>query len=449
MPVLKENCPGPDDKAIPFGFPLWVPDQDLGIGTRRFKAVQRVFTVEQQCAIRILGELRATGMRELHELERALAADSVIGPRLDHDVSSSGGGGQTWQAGPMVQMLVDRVIESADGLELAFALRDRMTSQWAETLRRPSDRMMVIVALYEFVAEAAPVQLAPGLEIDVLSDEEIAAALTLGAGRSGMQIDERTISRTYGVRCAFESRLFVGGVPQAQSEPEMAVRTQARERAELVLLALRLFKQGRVSSSGTFECTISPGGEVSAASGSFGSLFGWHAGDPYVLEAKDDDAFRKLWSALEKCHERPVIADALRRFSFAAERTLPDDKIIDLLIAAEILFFSDISKSDRGEFRFRLSTRVALLLDKTAEERHRIAKFMRHSYDARSGIVHGGDPGDDNLRSLEGHRVSATDCAHDLEELLRCSLQAAIVRLAGGEGFPPNWEELMFAGPRK
>jgi hypothetical protein len=69
---------------------------------------------------------------------------------------------------------------------------------------------------------------------------------------------------------------------------------------------------------------------------------------------------------------------------------------------------------------------------------------MRHAYDARSGIVHGGNPGDDNLRALDGKRVSATECASALEGVLRRALQLAIVRLAGGEPFPPDWEELMY-----
>jgi hypothetical protein len=308
--------------------------------------------------------------------------------------------------------------------------------------------MMVIVALHEFRAEAPPFALTPGLEVDVLTNEEVAAALALGAGLKGFSIDERMVSTTFGIRSFFESQLYVGGVPPTESEREMAVRDRAREHAERVLLALRLFKAGRVSSSGTFEYVISAGDEVSPASGSFGWSFGWHAGDPYVLEAQDHEPFHKLWSELEKVHERPVLAGALRRFTFAVDRSLPEDKIVDLVIAAESLFFYDIEPPDRGEYRFRLSTRVALLLGKSRDERMQIAKFMRHAYDARSGIVHGGDPGEKNLRALNGDRASTTECASVLEELLRRALHVAISRLADGGKFPPasaEWEELMFA----
>jgi hypothetical protein len=106
MPLLKEKCPGGNDQPLELpGPPGWIPELDMALGTRRYKAVPMFFTAEHQCAARMLGELRAAGMRPLAQLERALAADPTIGPRLDHEVSSSGAGGQTWQGPSMVQLL--------------------------------------------------------------------------------------------------------------------------------------------------------------------------------------------------------------------------------------------------------------------------------------------------------------------------------------------------------
>jgi hypothetical protein len=68
---------------------------------------------------------------------------------------------------------------------------------------------------------------------------------------------------------------------------------------------------------------------------------------------------------------------------------------------------------------------------------------MRHAY-ARSRIVHVGDPGEKNLRSLDGKRVSAAECASALEDVMRRALQLAIVRLAADEPFPPAWDDLMY-----
>jgi len=50
---------------------------------------------------------------------------------------------------------------------------------------------------------------------------------------------------------------------------------------------------------------------------------------------------------------------ALRRFNFAAERTLPEDAIVDLMIAAETLFLSEAAPVDRGELRYRGSDGVS------------------------------------------------------------------------------------------
>jgi hypothetical protein len=90
----------------------------MGPGMRRYRAEPKFLTAEQQCGVRILGELRATGMRPLAQLEHALEADPVIGPRLDHAVSSSGAGGPTWQAPSMVLLLVDQAIDRAVGFDL-------------------------------------------------------------------------------------------------------------------------------------------------------------------------------------------------------------------------------------------------------------------------------------------------------------------------------------------
>jgi hypothetical protein len=228
LPTLAENCPGPDDAPpLPLaGFVNWVPDDDRRIG--RYKAVPRVFSVEQYAA-RMLGVLRAEGMTELAELESALASDPIIGPRLDQNVTSTGAGGQNWQPGSLVQMFVDRVLDEADGFDIPSGTREKLIAEWAEQLRRPVDRVVVIVALSEFRADDPPVDLASDLQIDLLRDDEISAALRMNAGRAGMALDERWVSPTFGIRSFYESRLYIGDIPPESSEEETALRTRARE----------------------------------------------------------------------------------------------------------------------------------------------------------------------------------------------------------------------------
>lgn len=68
-------------------------------------------------------------------------------------------------------------------------------------------------------------------------------------------------------------------------------------------------------------------------------------------------------------------------------RTKPEEKLIDLVIALEILF----SPAKEGELRFRIAQRAAILLGKTADDRISIKDFLVDIYDTRSGLVHAGE----------------------------------------------------------
>jgi Apea-like HEPN len=445
MPILKKGGPGELDRPLPLpGWPRWILTHDLGRSTRRYAAIPRFLTAEHQCAVRILGELRTSGMQSLADLDRTLAADPIVGPRLNHPVSSSGAGGQTWQGPSLIVWLVDHAITQAGGFDFPASTRDSLTTKWAEVLRRPSDLITVVVVLREFAAPSVPIVLKPGLVIDELNEEEIAAALMSGAGQGGLSLNERIVSTVFGIRSSCESRLFVDGVPPTEDQPEMDVRVDARQRAERVLLALRVFKAGRVGTSGSFEYTRSFDTPVSPVSWALGPFFGWHSGEPYVLTSEELPRFREFWSAFEEVHARPVISGALRRFSFAANRSLPDDEIVDLMIAAESLFLSETDEKFRGELRFRLATRAAFLLGTTPTERVQFFKFLGRAYDARSVIVHGGVLSHEGLRRLNGESGSVHEFADDLECVLRDALQRAIGLIMSDEPFPPDWVKLMF-----
>jgi hypothetical protein len=349
----------------------------------------------------------------------------------------------------MVQWLVDQAITRAGGFDLTASIRDSLTKNWAEALRRPSDPITIVLALTEFAAPTVPIRLESNLEIDELNEQEIGAALMSGAGLGGFLLDERTVSTVFGIRSSFESPLLVEGVPPANPNREAVTGADARKRADLVLLALRVFKAGRVSTSGSFEYTRSLDSPVSPVGWSLGHLFGWHPGDPYVLAEGELPRFLDFWAAFKKVHARPAISGALRRFSFAADRTLPDDEIVDLMIAAESLFLSEIDEKYRGELRFRLATRAASLLGPTLDERLRLFRFMGRAYDARSVIVHGGVPKQKDLRRVNGVSGSVHEFADDLEGVIRESLHRAIRLLASDEPFPPDWEKLMFEGPQE
>lgn len=82
--------------------------------------------------------------------------------------------------------------------------------------------------------------------------------------------------------------------------------------------------------------------------------------------------------------EMKFLQVAINRFSSAIENENSEDKIVDYVIALESLLLSS-----PGEASLRISARTAVLLGKNDDEREFLWKFMRQSYNLRSGIVHG------------------------------------------------------------
>jgi hypothetical protein len=97
---------------------------------------------------------------------------------------------------------------------------------------------------------------------------------------------------------------------------------------------------------------------------------------------------------------------------------------------------------------FRLSTRAGLFTDGPAEGRERALRFIHDAYKARSAIVHNGTFDESQLRNLNGQSATAAEFANDLQEVVRRALKKAVVSVASGETFPPDWNHLLFRRER-
>lgn len=142
-------------------------------------------------------------------------------------------------------------------------------------------------------------------------------------------------------------------------------------------------------------------------------------------------AFYKEYTALSQ-PDRDHLHIPLDRPNKAMRRAFPVDAAIDLGIALESLFLSDL-EDERGELSFRLRLRGARYLGKTPAERKRFNKHLRSLYSARSIAVHTGTLPEriDHLRVkglLEtGYEIAATT----LKAMIR-----------NGQ---PDWNEVVFS----
>jgi len=121
---------------------------------------------------------------------------------------------------------------------------------------------------------------------------------------------------------------------------------------------------------------------------------------------------------------------AMQRLNRAMRRQFPVDAAIDLGIALEALFLSDMDE-ERGEPTFRLRIRAARYLRSTKTDRDALFSLVGDLYGARSSAVHTG-------------RVSDQVGGRPIGDLLAegYSVAAGAIRRIIIEG-PPDWRQVM------
>ncbi|WP_232699429.1 HEPN domain-containing protein [Brevibacillus daliensis] len=113
-------------------------------------------------------------------------------------------------------------------------------------------------------------------------------------------------------------------------------------------------------------------------------------GPVFQFDPKTEDLFKKL---LQTDSAFPTVP--YRRFLHSLEKNSLEDELLDLWIALESLFVPDGKK---GEITYKVRMRIAYYLGETAEERKKIADFIKRSYNHRSEIVHSGKTLGDAIR---------------------------------------------------
>ena len=165
------------------------------------------------------------------------------------------------------------------------------------------------------------------------------------------------------------------------------------------------------------------------------------------LELLEDEVlhFIELWHLLEEGAAR--FSFSIHRFNLAFDRGLLADRIVDLIIAAESLFLSDLGVKDRGELRFRFALRASKFIEHPSYGEQDIFRVMRRAYDARSAIVHGGSPEETHLPDNPSANLPTFIDA--IEELVRLGLRKALSMKEDGKKMrqAEYWEALVFSRP--
>lgn len=378
-------------------------------------------------------------LREALMNDPSLAAqiDNLVGSpfhqsRVDFDLALEG-------------RLVAPMIEHTRNYEFVESLFASLVEPLVAALFSPTVERTQLVPLQGFVGLLGEFELGDGAVVRPLSDEELGMLNDWGVlpgAHSGFTIrlarsDQWCVAQTCGLPKRVGTRAPGVGLPTVPDTDDSADR---------LVCALLLTGPGPVSrgplvafdSPNPLHFGVGGSTQVRALSRPApGRLpFTLHEGNLASLR----DCYTLLGHARVQSHK--PLRLALRRFCDAALRANNEDSVIDLMIAAEALFLSDI-QDDRGELGLRLAMRAALFVQLEGVEPRRINGFMKRAYGARSSIVHGSEIG--ALRSLAGLRVDLATFVVDLELVMRTALKRVVEMTASTGWRSDHWGALVNA----
>lgn len=379
-----------------------------------------------------------------------LKADPIIASHLDRLVGTVR---SCHRLGPnnILNNLIYAMLD--DEGQLTFN-EEKLQSEWRDlaTFFRADKIVFKTVAPLPYLAlPKFPLRLNAQTILDRLTDEELSRCCQVGV--------LRPISTNYPLiygeipvgirRTILLAKLIQQGnesleSPDIEGEGNFGSRPSFREDLIIddVLSALRLFKRTQIRAAGRASWTDSFWLDTTT---SYQSLGHWPYGGKFELSEEEVPQFLHLWHLLEQGSNRFTFS--IHRFNLAFDRGLLADRIVDLVIAAEALFLSDMGAKDRGEIRFRFALRAAKFIQHPSYGEQELFQIMRQAYDARSAIVHGGSP--DKLHLPDNQSADLPVFIDTVEELVRLGIRKALSMKEDGVKMrqASYWDTLVFSKP--
>lgn len=303
-----------------------------------------------------------------------------------------------------------------------------------------------ITPLPGFASDKSNIWLTSDVSIAELSDDEalrlLQSGLQIGTTIHPMQIVVNPAK--FAIRVRFRLRKLKGDAEFEANKPVTSDIPHIRGETEVsVIQILRTFKAGTIKPAGTLMHALNAMQGMGTLSNSPQQRILPNA---YSLSYAEAEEFARFYAfAMSKnVQARTSLETAIRRLSYATEREVDEDKILDLLIAAEALLLSEGSDW-HGEITYRISHRAAMFLADTPAAQADLFHFFRGAYEARSKIVHGSKS--PRLPIRQGvTRYTFPEFLSRLEELIRLGVKrsVALASQVDPDTSLVDWSKLMF-----
>jgi hypothetical protein len=363
---------------------------------------------------------------------KELNDDPEISRQLGVVVGTHRGGASTRSAESMLKYLYP-LGKRPDQYAFDPERFDREYLIFEETFYSDRLQFVAIAPLQGVLLEDRVITLSDKLEIKRLDKEEMEPFRAPQA---------RWNEEWCGVRAKYELPKVIGSKTE-HSLPEMqkedVIEEAVNARIEEVINALRLYGMFDVYHSGVFH--LSPKWLSISDRNVPNRMLGSGIVNFRFGPESDAREFPLLWSKLQNPKVKKTLDTAVRRFGYSCVRHGSEDRIIDLMIAAEALF---LQGKNEGEKSFRLALRAAYFLGTNSESRKQVYDRMRKAYGLRSKLVHGAN--DPSLRQFKVEMTEKDKLIDETSSDLFNALHKAINIISAPQGTALDntyWENLI------
>ncbi|MEZ0150396.1 MAG: hypothetical protein AB9Q19_13950 [Candidatus Reddybacter sp.] len=301
-----------------------------------------------------------------------------------------------------------------------------------------------ITPLCGFNSHLPDISLDENISIVKLSEEEVIEILRLGInlGTSMGNTDFVHGLHQYALKIKYNLKKIIGDRDRDTDEIEDNVYFNGTYETSIID-ALRIYKEGKLYPITTIRRSKNP--LSIGTSFSFETPVKHFMNNKFVLTKEESEEFKDFWAARKqtKLPDKNFLSVGIRRFSQSNERNNIEDRIIDLMIAAESIFLSS-GGSFQGELKYRLSHRAAMFIEEDTEKQRYVFGFMQKAYDVRSAIVHGSTP--KLPKKIDETEYTLEEFCDDIEKYLRISIKKTMTQVIKSEDKANiiDWKAVIF-----
>lgn len=281
---------------------------------------------------------------EMADVRMVIDADPVISARVDTSVGTEFSLQYRRLNWLLVERLLKPIVLGTRGFEFDETVFDVYYDRLVSGLLTDEIRMLEILPLNGFISPFEQVELADGLVLQPMTDPQMSAAIRLQSvptdfvGTNAVEVSWLNQWALFTER-AFPVVSYKHGMPE---QPVAPLFPSTDEPASRLVRALRIVCGGSVIT--TRPIRVQHDDDFPADLGETAALPAIGTADldrpTHLLSSEEVDAVREVYRLLgdPTVHSNRALQIALRRLVFSGSRSLPEDRLIDLMISAEALF---------------------------------------------------------------------------------------------------------------